>query len=720
MANDRIYKYYVYIAGIQISFVSCGVSSRYGSIAAAVIEIPYSPYIVHMHEQTKVQIWEQIISNDKAWEPTLEFDGIVVGIVRAKNVQGNVSARLTCSSDGIVWNRRKQYDFYLSNITEVDTRHTGDTISMRANGSITNFFADVLQNNRFDAGCAAASVLTSFSKGRYEEDADNKDNIYATYYEYIYNGKKFFRYLGEDQTNTVDLTPPYYNKFLNTYKLANKLYGVSTSVNVQKYFQQDRFIKLVTNDVQDLLGENTFWSIATQVLGYGYYSVYDIPNPTFIEGAGSPNSAAGKNINTFAKSVQVSDEASTDNESRQSELSEQNSDVLPFPNITTPLNPKEFTKTKIELERQFHGLAEFILKPISVLGLPLKCNVIWPEQIVSDSIFYDFINSPTRVITTEHLLPGVTDNVVLTTRKAVGPVVSQEGFFKSFTAKTQKIRTADSNSDYEKEYGINYHQIDISYAFENTLLSSKVDSDDPPTDAEIDQLGVKMNNFLNYEFSQRYFSSRNYQAQVAPDVNVVAGLPTILLDKRGEHVIAFVTGVEKSFSATGSKSVSVSIAYPRFYYEDIGALGNVVDPSSIEPQAAAELSLLFGSTPLVAPSDLSSLPKVIEQTFQSYKQLSDDKKEETRVNYLRKVCTYAQFIKLYLNTTPSQKTTMPTSYLEDIFASTETADLLSCHRFRVYNAITGGVELYDTDATVLSNQEIIQKHIDWTSQAQII
>jgi hypothetical protein len=455
-------------------------------------------------------------------------------------------------------------------------------------------------------------------------------------------------------------------------------------------------------------------------LGYGFYSVYDIPNPTFIEGIGSPNSAKGKDINSFAQSTQVSNEASIDQESRKAELSGQNSDVLPFPNITTPLNPKEFTKTKIEIERQFHGLAEFILKPISVLGLPLKCNVIWPEQIISDSIFYDFINSPTRVIMTQHLLPGVTDNVALTTQKVVGPVVNQEGFFKSFTAKTQKVRTADSNSDYEKEYGINYHQIDLSYAFENTLLSERFDSDDSPTDAEIDQLGVKMNNFLNYEFSQRYFASRNYQVQVTPDVNVVAGLPVILLDKRGEHVIAFITGVEKSFSATGSKSVGVSIAYPRFYYEDIGALGNVVDPSSTEPQAAAELSLLFGSTPLVAPNNLSTLSKTIEQTFQNYQKLSDDKKEETRIKYLRKVCTYAQFIKLYLNSISVQKTTMPTSYLEDIFSSTVTADQLSCHRFRIYNAINNRVELYDTDATVISNQEIIQKHIEWISQAQII
>ena len=709
MSNDRIYRYSIALAGINAPFVTCGIGSRFGSISSAVIELPYSPYILHIHEQTKIQIWEQLILDGTIHEPTLEFDGIVVGIVRSKNFAGNVSARLTCSTDGIIWNRRKQFDFYLSNITEVNVAHTGDVISMRADGAITNFFADVLQNNRFDAGCAAASVLTSLSYGKYIDG-----NVYPTYYEYFYNGKKFFRKLQKDGNSATDLTPPYYRRFLQEYKLVNKVYGVSTSVDVQKFFQQDRFIKLVTNNVQDLLGENSFWSIATQVLSYGFYSVYDIPNPTFIPGDSKALSEPGKDINSFAQNVQTNANNSTD---RQVQLSNQNaSTILPSPGTTTALNPEEYADVNISDKRMFHGLAEYIMKPISVLGLPLECNIIWPEQIKSDSIFYDFINSPTRVIMTKKLLPGVTDNEVLTTQKIVGPFIQdKEGFFASFTAPSQKVRTASSDSDYEKQYGINYHQLDLSFAFDSVLLSNQFQAKQKPSASDIDNLGTKMNNFLNYEFSQRYFSSRNYNVQVTPDVNVVPGLPVILLDKRGEHIIAFVTGVNKSFDATGNKNVEVSISYPRFYYEDIGALGNVVDPSSTEAFAAAELALLFGSEPLVPAGALDKLPGLIEEIFAGYMQLdNDDQRSDMRQAYTRKVCTFAQFIQFYKNINVQDKITIPPNYLTDVFASTTDADNLTCHTFRAY--VGGVVE----ENKGVSNQSIIRKHLDWTSQAQVI
>lgn len=702
MSDTKIYNTFLYIAGIQVPFISASVSSQYGSLASLNLELNYSPYITHIHEYSKIQLWEQLNDNGKIYEPTLEFDGVVIGIVRNKNVLGNVSVRLTCLTDGFIWNQRKQYDFYIDQIAQADVRLTDTIQNIRADGQIDNFVANLLTNNKFDIGCAVASILTADIKVEAGENKPNSDvpSMSQVAFTYTYNGKKFYKEITspKDKTKIKYSNPDYYKRFLDKYKLGAKLYGISTSTNVKDFFQQDRFLKLVSNTTNDLVGENTFWSIALNVMQYGFYSIYDIPNPTYIDGSSLTLSEI-KDEDCIQLASFVKDE-----------------DKIPYPDETSAILGKGKTS------RKFSGLAEYILKPISVFGLPLKCNVIWPNQVIAESLFYDLANAPTRILMQKTVLPGDTgEAALLTTVKVAGPYIENcNDFFKSYTPPvtnsnndpSDKIRRGEIYSDYEKEYGMRYTQMHLSYAFESTLLEDEIkDTKDDKAGAK--KAAKKINNFLNYEFAQRFFASRNYSIQVTPDVDVVPGLPVVVLHENQEHIICFCTGKTKSWDNRGNKSVGLNVGYPRYYYEDIDKLGNIVDPTTQDEISLNELKTLFGSEPLVTNPNGSAilnlnsdeLRKTIKKLYDNYIQ---EKITDTSL-YKRKVCTYKQYLSLY-GTTVKNELLMDQTYLSDKYESSPEANKLSSHVFYVNNEKQQN----------LSNQEIIKKHLEWISEAKKI
>ena len=699
----KVYKTFVYVAGIQIPFISASIGSQYGSLSNLSLEVNYSPYIAHIHEYSKVQVWEQIIEDGAINEPTLEFDGVVIGIFRNKNVLGNVSVRLSCLTDGMVWNKRKQYDFYINDITNVSTRGTDDVSNIRADGKIDNFIGGLLSKNRFDIGCAVASVFTSQNMA-----GEENGSIVKASYTYIYNGRKFNKTVNPNITNPKNVNPAYYDHFLKDYRLSTKLYGISTSTNVKQFFQTDKSMELLKNSSNDLVGENTFWSIALNVMQYGFYSVYDIPNPTYIK------STLNKNLKDDVYQGMSLDDF----------VEEVNSQPHSYPHKTTVVEGALITidandNQAMTSKRDFSGLAEYILKPISVLGLPLKCNIIWPEQVISESLFYNYSEMPTRILMQTTPITGLNgNNILLVSKMLAGPYIENcKDFFSCFTPPAgstdyKKIRPSEIYSDYEAEYGMNYTQMRLSYAFEATVLKQEL-KDEEGTTEKVAEVAKRMNNFLNYEFAQRFFASRNYSVQVTPDVDIIPGLPVIVMHKNGEHIVCFCTGKTKSWSIN-SKSISINLTHPRYYYENIDQLGNLIDPTTQELLCCLELEELFGSKALLRDPNnkptlkinSSQLKKKIEDLFYAYQ---DDNSIMDKPEYKRKVCTYANYKELYGEPTNTPKE-MPNSYLQKLYASSNKANALSSHIFSV-NA---------KEITDMPNQKIIKNHLDWIKEAQRI
>jgi len=387
--------------------------------------------------------------------------------------------------------------------------------------------------------------------------------------------------------------------------------------------------------------------------------------------------------------------------------------------------------------RKYDGLGEYILKPISVLGIPFECNIIWPDQVISDSIFYDMINAPTRTLLKKHYLPEKQGkDGVITTAVYAGPSFNSNNgeYLTSFIPSELRfdpgqVRHENILSPFESQYGVNYAYLELSYAFDSVLLKDVADA------AEAEQLEIdtnrinKVSNFLNYEFSQRYFGSRSYQIQVTPDVNIINGFPVVILQNTGEHIIAFCTGVTKGFNASGEghKWINLSISYPRYYYENIGKLGNLIDPTSQNNTSLEELKLLIGSDSIIEPSENSqeNLISAIENLYQEFLNDQSFGKENVKNKYYRAtkenpytnidsyICDldgYMKFIGLITN----YVTDLPNEYPNLLFESSSEEDALSTNYFKVVE--NGQVVEYKG----YSNRNIIKKHLEWISSAQKI
>ena len=723
MSGSKIYKCYVYLCGIQIPYIDFTINSSYGQFTSATVQLPYSPYIQHIFPFTKIQIFEQLNNNGKLEDSTLEFDGVVVAINRQKNVLGQVGVSLNCYTDGIIWARRKQFDFYLKEIANQDSRGTGDQRNIRADGYVTNFFSDLIGHNKYDVGVAASCVLTSSYSG------NSADGISGQFY---YNGKKFTDSSNQKASNANPQveTPTFYTRYLSNYKLQYKVYGISTSLQAQEFFQTNQFINLITKNLGDLKGENSFHNIAQQVLNYGFYQFFDIANPCFLK------ATTGTQGN-----IKVGD-------------------TVKLP-VTTTNNTPDIIDAKVvsnnikaisvNNKRDYNGLAEYVCKPISVLGVPLSCNIIWPDQILNENLNYDFLNAPTRVIAHRYPLPGDSNSqhIVLTTDVVAGPSYTNQGdFLRSLTPKitdystsndkTDLLRNTGIFSDYENMYGINYHALDISYAFDSALIRS----------AQFKDVN-RLNNYLNYEFAQKFFSSRKYSIQVTPDTNPVIGLPIVVLDTHGQHIIAFCSTISKYYSAIGQKVINLGISYPRYYYEDIGTLGSIVDPGSNDPVALKEMETIFGSKAICkltvtkdSTYEVSSkdLIKSVEQLFDAWYKDSSDNKDNIKKDKARKgICTLNNFLSLNgispVDNFPDGLPLYEKNYIAivpsvgDQQGSSISENTISTNIFRVwdrdvtsnnYLSTPKAVQKFPKDSNGISNQSIIQYHLTWCKYDQRI
>lgn len=265
-------KYYVFIAGKPVQFESITINSGYNQLASLNLTLHYSPYIMCIPKYTKVQVWSEV--NGKY---ELEFDGSIVQKSKVRNLLGQVVTNFVAYTDGVIWNKRTRINFHIDYVLDMNFAGTGDIESQNADPVVTPFLQNIIKNNMYDVGCAAASVITSYFSGGKGANSNQ--------YHYFYNGKKFYC-KEETSLNTPAeiVNAPYYTHFLNDFKLQHKVYGVTTSYWMKNFLQFERSVDLMWNTVAD--GSNrliTFWQMSMNLLQSGFYDVYNIPNPTFIK-----------------------------------------------------------------------------------------------------------------------------------------------------------------------------------------------------------------------------------------------------------------------------------------------------------------------------------------------------------------------------------------------------------------------------------------------------
>jgi len=230
-------------------------------------------------------------------------------------------------------------------------------------------------------------------------------------------------------------------------------------------------------------------------------------------------------------------------------------------------------------------LMTYICKPRGELMPPPKCNVVFPNQIVSMTFREDFLQEPTRIISTgagslayiSHKLPTWLQEGI-----AVPARLNTTGTFKEFL-----IAEGHKPSEYEKIYGTNIHLVE--QAMYLSLLKENQDD------------YIKA---LNHEFFKRFYASRTFTAIVDPYVNLVPGFPAVLLDATDSrnHIVAYCTQLRRVFSASGGADTVATFEYPRFYGELDTIYNNSIDPLDTDAENHSKLYDGIGSVAIADSS----------------------------------------------------------------------------------------------------------------------
>jgi len=631
-------KFHLFIAGVKTPMIAFQVHSGFNTLARCDVSIPYSPWIINLRRYTKFQIWRQ----DTESSPSeLEFDGALVAKSESKDVNGSVQFNFTGYTDGIIWSQRKQLDAYITQLEMLDNRGMDTSLNIRIDGVLTNYFSQIVKQNSYDVGMATACVLTNEPYGK------KSDGI--TGYRYFYNGKGFI--CSRDGAKplleqTERANPWWYRKFLTNYGLNRKLYGVPTNEFTKKFLNTQETFDIIGEtalNCGDLQGLNSYLDIAFRVLSYGYYDIYNIPRATFLP----MTLGASKDYESSSKGSATAD-------------------ILALNN------------------RKYPGMAEFFVKPKSIIAIPPKCNILFPDQVVSMSMSYNYLSEPTRD-RYKVRIPFV--DAPFTTTVVVGPKFDDpDGHFRSFSApKSEHMlwRTDRGYSPYEHEYGASHFDVQFNTAYQQSLdslessmrasfpeyiaaqkrletLKEKKDAkkeDIAKAEAEVKKFSTSedfektqkqlstLKNLLNYEFLQSYFKNRSISVQVTSTVDIVPGHSVLIISDSGPHIMAWCESCSKSWSAQGSYSIVLQLSYPRYCHEDITNTALAHDPILGSPTGQAKTSLdysmaLIGSEPIMAVGDFKKPTKQAEEIAKIYKSRF---KEDYRKNTKRKIASFEDF-----------------------------------------------------------------------------
>ena len=687
MTSVQTPKFHLFLAGVRTPMVGFQIICQHNYLALCHVSLPYSPWIINLRRDTKFQIWRQDRPYDPQrpddpWDkPELEFDGVVVAKSEGLDVNGNASFRFSGHSDGVAWQRRKQLDCYLEHLGNWSDRGLDARINLRiGSGNIMNFFSMVIKENSYDVGMAYSSVLTSTL---YNEKKDGEKNGWGATYEYVYNGKQFRRNLSGAKSLRKDvefptLNPTWYKRFLDDYKLAYKVYGVPTNEFVRKFLGNSETFKIIGDANimgQDLQGLTPLFTVGATILNYGAYDLFNIPRPTFLKAQG--------------KKKPFEDITPTEDEEGNKII-------------------REFYKELTLENRAYSGLAEFIIKPETLHAIPPKCNVIFPKQIISMSMDYNFSGEPTRIRYTSKLpfVPSALED--LTSVVIVGPsqVGSDRTYFSAFSRPKEGIsyppsaigRADGVYSVYEEVYGAYHRDVTFNSAQEETfrkinIPSLSLTSEEQraviksaleiESDEEIDRVTASLtkdqqkevdkamaervaekvkgeesshnaikllNGLINYHFIKSYLENRPISIRVDSTVDAVPGHGILLLSNTGAHIVAYCVGYAKSWSAQGSYDVSLLIKYPRYYWEDVSGMALEHDPilGNNNDETALKISMdLVGSTAIMDAWQFrhgSSQAKGIEKIFKDY---TEDPNGYVYPGGKRSVATFKDFVNFH-------------------------------------------------------------------------
>ena len=218
--------------------------------------------------------------------------------------------------------------------------------------------------------------------------------------------------------------------------------------------------------------------------------------------------------------------------------------------------------------------------PQTIFFMPLRCNTIFPDQILQSGYSHDYSNEITRLVTS-------TPPISLTASKSASAFTMQPKFIAPqrdfFEADYEGQKTPAVGMMWEEKLrGINPH----SYTFNDAQLAyssfwntyaKKNDkgnwTDDQATykiffdHFRTSQLG-NYNQAINmWQYLKKKYSVRTFSVITTYTPHRLVGFPGLVIDKELPAVVGKIISINSNLDAKGNGTSTVQFAYPRSYKE---------------------------------------------------------------------------------------------------------------------------------------------------------
>jgi hypothetical protein len=209
---------------------------------------------------------------------------------------------------------------------------------------------------------------------------------------------------------------------------------------------------------------------------------------------------------------------------------------------------------------------------------------------------------------------------------------------------------------------------------------------------------------MTAEFLKMNFMKDTINVRVTPDVRVVPGASILLLDRNGDHIVAFCSGVDYAWTTEGSCETILSIVYPRRYNFDTSTLTEYCNMLEKDSTEIKRFERMVGST--FIDNITTTAEDLLKQWCTKY-DCSSRRFFKDNSDYLRTICTMTQYMQFFgvedfeienvdmLDVNNDMFTKMPQKIVDQFDTDDEAADF-SMLKYKFYDVITK--ELKSSDA----------------------
>ncbi|KYK22762.1 hypothetical protein AYK24_00610 [Thermoplasmatales archaeon SG8-52-4] len=221
-----------------------------------------------------------------------------------------------------------------------------------------------------------------------------------------------------------------------------------------------------------------------------------------------------------------------------------------------------------------------IFAPQTMFFLPLRCNTIFPDQIMQAGYAHDYSNEITRLVTSTP--PVALSHVPSATPFTMQPkhIAPHAGFYES-TFNEQKL-PAISMTDEEKLRGINpylhtYNDAQLAYSSFWGTYNKKDDkgNEENPDKAyntffekyRTSQLGNYILSINMWQYLKRKYMVRSFSVHTTYTPHRLVGFPGMVLDKELPTIIGKIVTINSTLDANGVGTSTIEFQAPRAYKE---------------------------------------------------------------------------------------------------------------------------------------------------------